>query len=615
MNFFEQQTRARRKSATLAVLFGIAVLGIVCAVYVAVRFAMQYAELHDGQEMRTADFVFWDSGVFVSVAVVVIVFIAVASAFKIASLRRGGSAVAEMLGGRLVARDTRDPAERRLLNVVDEMAIASGVPVPQVYLLEREGGINAFAAGHRPSDAAIAVTRGTLRLLDRDELQGVVGHEFSHVLNGDMRLNIQLIGIIFGILAIGIFGRILARSGGRGRRSGGAIALAGVFLILIGYIGTLVGRLIQAAVSRQREFLADSSAVQFTRNPLGIGGALKKIGGYALGSRIETPKADQARHIFFSPGRALGFFGGLLATHPPLLERIQRIDPSFDGRFPRIEARLSDEEAARWSRLDEAPAAGALGAAAATRESAQKTAAELGRDPSRILHQVGRLNDATLLASEALLSELSPAVREAGSSPERASFVMLALLLAGDERERERQWAALKPIMPPKDIALLAATYPLVGGLPRRSRLPLVDLALPALKQLPATEIDRFLGRVQMLIRVDESLTLFEFSLHWLLSWRLVRERRRPKLVAYSSLSHLRREVTTVLAALAYAEWRPREPGESGEAGAAAGPGAAQAFRAGVERIPEIRGATVPPAASHAPSPCPAGGDRMPYLA
>src|SRR5208283_107876 len=245
------------------------------------------------------------------------------------------SAVAESLNGRLLTSNTNNPDERKLLNVVEEMSIASGVPMPKVYVLDNEDGINAFAAGHTPSDAAVAVTRNCMTKLSRDELQGVIGHEFSHILNGDMRLNLRLMGTIFGILCLAIIGRVLlqtARGGGRGRGQN-PLPLLGLLLLVIGYIGVFFGRLIQAAVSRQREFLADASSVQFTRNPEGITGALKKIGGLGeTGSRLSHAHAEELSHMFFGNGVSEPFIG-LLETHPPLAERIRVFDANFDGKF------------------------------------------------------------------------------------------------------------------------------------------------------------------------------------------------------------------------------------------------------------------------------------------
>src|SRR4051812_7989234 len=252
------------------------------------------------------------------------------SFFKTLSLARGGRAVAELLDGRLGNPNSTDAQERKLLNIVEEMAIASGVPVPQVYVMDGEPGINAFAAGHSASDAAVSVTRGALTMLTRDELQGVIAHEFSHLLNGDMKLNLRLMGLIFGILCLTVIGRVLIRTSGKKN----PLPLLGLALIIIGWVGVLFGRLIQAAVSREREFLADASAVQFTRNPSGLAGALKKIGGLAEGSQLQTNRAEEASHFFFANGLKSRFFG--FATHPPLIERIKALDPSFDGKYPTV---------------------------------------------------------------------------------------------------------------------------------------------------------------------------------------------------------------------------------------------------------------------------------------
>ena len=264
----------------------------------------------------------------------VVVLIGGASGTKMLSLRRGGGAVAEMLGGRLVSEMTDDPHEQRLVNVVSEMAIASGTPVPLIYVLDGEAGINAFAAGHGVEDAAVAVTRGALEQFTRDELQGVIAHEFSHILNRDVRLNTRLTGLLFGILVLSVAGRLLLRGGAharigrsndRGGGAGAAVAI-GLALMIVGYIGVFFGRLIKQAVSRQREYLADASAVQFTRNPEGLASALKRIAGYADGSIIEAPAAEEVSHFFFADGMRSAFFGKMLSTHPPLEERIRRLD-------------------------------------------------------------------------------------------------------------------------------------------------------------------------------------------------------------------------------------------------------------------------------------------------
>ncbi len=314
-------------------LFALAVVAIVAAVNLALALIWIWA---NGEPLAGSHD--YPAGFFATNTLVTLALIGGGTLIQSWNLRDGGDAVARMAGGRPVLPASRDLAERRLLNVVEEMALAAGIACPKVYLLDKEEAINAFAAGHNPNEAVIAVTRGALKRLNRDELQGVVGHEFSHILNGDMRLNVNLIGVLFGIQMVAGFGRTLMEFGGRvwGRRgrdekgaSGQAIVVViGLVLFVVGYIGIFFGRLIKAAVSRQREFLADASAVQFTRNPDGIGGALRKIGGLARndgpGSRIAHPNAEQLSHLFLGAAQPR-LAGGWLATHPPLAERLRRI--------------------------------------------------------------------------------------------------------------------------------------------------------------------------------------------------------------------------------------------------------------------------------------------------
>ncbi|WP_208020786.1 M48 family metallopeptidase [Verrucosispora sioxanthis] len=325
MNFFERQRQVRRLSTRLVLLFVLAVVGIVVVVNVAALVAFNATTADPGQL----------AGFIAMVTVATLAAIGLAALVRTLALRGGGGKVARELGGVPVPANTTDPELRRLRNVVEEMALASGVPVPEVYVLPEETAINAFAAGWTPSDAAVAVTRGALQRLNRDELQGVIAHEFSHVVNGDMRLNIRLMGLLFGILFLTVIGRGLARAGvigggrSRGNNSGGSaapLALVGLALLVAGYVGVLAGRLIQASVSRQREYLADASAVQYTRQTRGIAGALKKIGGLSDGSELKSPKRDEVGHMLFGEAARTSWF----ATHPPLADRIRALEPSFD---------------------------------------------------------------------------------------------------------------------------------------------------------------------------------------------------------------------------------------------------------------------------------------------
>ncbi len=339
MDFFAQQARARKNTKVLVVYFVIAVLCIIASVYI-VSLLIFYGTASQEPDSSPVELVLWDPQLLLYVVLGTLGVVVAGSLYKTLALAKGGSAVAESLGGRLVPADPADPDERKLRNVVEEMAIAAGVPVPKIYVLDDEQGINAFAAGHTPGDAALGVTRGCITLLDRDELQGVIGHEFSHILNGDMRLNLRLMGVIFGIVCLAVVGRILLYSrGGRGRNP---LMLLGLALIVIGAIGVFFGRLIQAALSRQREFLADASAVQFTRNPAGLSGALQKIGGF--GSKVESAHAGEASHMFFGNGVGKPFLNAL-ATHPPLDQRIRAIDPDWDGTFESITTGLNSTSA------------------------------------------------------------------------------------------------------------------------------------------------------------------------------------------------------------------------------------------------------------------------------
>ena len=344
MNFFSRQDETRRLSRRLVVLFTIAVIAVVVAVDLVVLTVVssvqpdaQGVAVPDGYWMRS------HAGVAFVTTLSVLAIIGLSSLYKIVVLSGGGGVVAKSLGGVRVSADTSDPLQRRLLNVVEEMSIASGVPMPEVYLLEQESGINAFAAGHNTSNAAIAVTRGTLVTLNRAELQGVIAHEFSHILNGDMQLNIRLMGLLFGLLVIALIARTVLRfsprGGGSNKKGGGAAAIliAAVAVLAIGYVVLFFGRLIQAAVSRSRESLADASAVQFTRDPSGLRGALVKIGALAGGSTIGNPEVEEVAHMLFAPGVERFF-----ATHPPLLSRLKAIDPRFDkSEFAAMSQRLS----------------------------------------------------------------------------------------------------------------------------------------------------------------------------------------------------------------------------------------------------------------------------------
>lgn len=554
MDFFEHQEVARKKTGLLVFYFVLAVVLIIATVYLAFALVFLYGEADHagpgGSEFRVEQL--WDWPLFTAVSLGTLALVGGGSAYRVASLSGGGRSVAEILGGRPIDPDTRDPDERRLLNVVEEMAIASGTPVPPVYLLDHEEGINAFAAGHAPTDAVIGVTRGTVKTLSRDELQGVIAHEFSHILNGDMRLNLRLMGVLYGILLISVVGWIIFRSTAyQSRRSsdgekkgGNPLPLLGLALYVIGFVGVLFARLIKAAVSRQREYLADASAVQFTRNPDGIAGALKKIGALAEGSKIEDPEAEEASHMFF--GEALGLSAASpMASHPPLVERIRRIDPTFNGDFsavslePPSHARIAAEAAG--SRLEEARHRGPRSGA-------------FPFNPVEAITKIGTLGPQNLTYAAALLDTIPATVQDQAREPFGACALVYGLLLDESPEIRDAQLNSLSREAAPEVFRELQRLLPSLAGVAPEARLPLVELAVPALRRLSPDQFRAFVENIRHLMEADQRVSLFEYALRRMLLRHLGPQfgwGKRPT-VQHTTAGPLVGPTATLLSALAY---------------------------------------------------------------
>jgi len=543
MNFFEYQHQARRQSALLVLLFVVAVLAIIALVDLAVA-GLVMAFTHNVYEPFPS-FPGWLQAhpkVLGWTSLGTFGLIASASLYRMASLSRGGGAVASLLGGTRVEPGTRDPMRRQLINVVEETAIAAGLPVPEVYVLETEPGINAFAAGFSPSDAAIAVTRGTLESLTRDELQGVVAHEFSHILHGDTRLNMRLLGATFGIMVVALAGRMILHGLGETRRSsdGRAAVLVlgvGITLFIVGYIGVLAARLIKAAVSRHREYLADASAVQYTRNPHGLAGALKKIALSPLRAAIVSAQGEEISHMLIAERHNL--FDSLFASHPPLLARITRLEPSFrPGDLERI--RLSPMRPPAPEPVQPPPPA----------------LPELfGLAPHLVIGLVGNPGDAALNTAAALDARLAPALKEAAHSPQDAPYLVLALVLNRDDASRELQLARIAERLPDAPPGYLENLSAQVRRLDPAHYLPLLELALPALRQQPAILLRTLIGLVDDLVRVDGVTRIFDYALSRLLR-QLVTESMAPRARRAgpaSKLRQLRAEAQTLFSMLALA--------------------------------------------------------------
>ncbi|MGO9478317.1 MAG: M48 family metallopeptidase [Limisphaerales bacterium] len=557
MDFFAQQDKARRKTKLLVFYFAAAVVMIIAMIYFAVLLGFFYAGAHHHHyDASSPSFVLWDPRAFLGATLGTLAVIFIASAYKTNELSGGGSSVATLMGGRPVNPKTTDPDERKLLNVVEEMAIASGVPVPQVYVLDREQAINAFAAGHTTGDAAIGVTRGCIQMLSRDQLQGVIGHEFSHILNGDMRLNIRLIGILFGILCLATIGRILLSVRSRDSRGNAVPMLFGVLLLLIGSVGVFFGRLIQAAVSRQREFLADASSVQFTRNPGGLSGALQKIGRYSFGSRLESEHAPDMCHMFFGNGVGESFFG-LLATHPPIPDRIRAIDPAWDGTFPPLDKeQIEVVKRAAISELEHAPQTlpnifGTVlgGAVIASGEDAPPPVIR----SRTVLPNLGNPTPLHLKYAEQLRESLPDSVKAAAREPLAAAALIYALLLSDDDHQRAAQIAGIEKRFSPSVSAKAAALFPDVSAAAKHAHLPMVNLALGALRHLTADQFTQFSQTLQWLIESDGRIELFEFVLQKIVLHHLAPQftGTRPPVAQYYTIKPLVPDGVVILSALA----------------------------------------------------------------
>jgi Zn-dependent protease with chaperone function/uncharacterized tellurite resistance protein B-like protein len=434
----------------------------------------------------------------------VIALVAMGSLYKIMALSGGGARIAEMMNGQLVVDDSGDPDKQRLLNVVEEMAIAAGLPVPPVYLLE-EKGINAFAAGFSPSDAVIGVTRGAITQLSRDELQGVIAHEFSHILNGDMRLNIRLMGILHGILLLGLIGYYILRATPRSRNSkgGGGIVFLGLGLVVIGYAGTFFGNLIKAAVSRQREYLADAAAVQFTRNPEGIGGALMRIGAPQNSAILTNPHSSEISHALFCQGLSASLTS-FFATHPPLPDRIRKIIPTWDGTF---------KAGARQASPEGKGAAAGPYERVGKKNIAMMAAGDAILSKDEVVNSVGQPTKAHLSYARQLINDLPPGFQKAVHDPYGARALIYSLVLDTDEAERDTQLHYLKSAA---DSGVYEEVGKLVKGMttmPREYRLPLVDMALATLRQLSKPQYQVFKKNLSGLVAADNTIDLFEWSL------------------------------------------------------------------------------------------------------
>ena len=579
MDFFDQEARARKQTRRLIWLFGLAVLvvvaltNLVLAVVIhafkhplfpgiwwnPIIFLITLLDLCGEAVVFPMDFLklIWNPYLFCWITLVSLTSVALGSLYKIRLLSAGGSAVAELLDGRDVEAGTSNPDEQRLRHVVEEMAIASGTPVPEIYVLDNERSINAFSAGHTRDDVAIGVTRGCLKLLTRDELQGVIAHEFSHILNGDTRLNLRLMGLMHGLFWPTPVGRILVRGSTQARDPDESIfdedttpfflptAPIGILFLIVGGISSPCVRLIKSLICRKREWLADAAAVQFTRNPAGVAGALKKIGGLYKQGRLDTPNAETASHLYFANSAYDPLFN-FQSTHPPLAKRVLAIDPTFDGQFPKVKT-LPPNQYERDQAYEETVA---------------RVIATGQKSPETLVADIGRLTADHIKQAAAMRFGLPEEVKQALREPAGAAGVVCSLLLSEDEPVRARQMEILRANLNPAWLERTAALASQIQALGVKYKLALAEFAVPALREYSLDEYTAFDQTIQRLIECDGAIELFEYTLMKMVARQLRAYFEGPDLdqARYGRVQDVLPECALLLSALAHVGQEDDEP-------------------------------------------------------
>lgn len=613
MNFFEHQQKARSRTTLLVILYGVTLLFLIGAIYILFLIIGSMAGGDEFARQIQQNPIQPDLLVLVVGGVSLLVI--GGSLFRCAQLKAGGGkAVAEMLGGRLVSPNTADLGERRLYNIVEEIALAAGVPVPPIYIMDNEPSINAFAAGNSINDAVISVNRGSMELLTRDELQGVLGHEYSHIVNGDVKIGIRIMGVLFGLQLLALIGYYCMRmsyyasmtdnrSDNRGGAAGAGMImlLAGLGVMAIGYIGVFFSAIIKAAVSRERESLADATAVQYTRQTAGIAGALKKIGCPKVGSDVQNPNAAEASHMFFGNVCSLFTLGGLFATHPDLVTRIRALDPNFDGRFPdviypvNIRAEMASESSKKRDSdqhgsiripglgripgmggipgvnipgVDNTTGAGGIiggtlaGAilggmpsdqpAVQTRQAEEKQLKPINKQDT--ISHLGEINEKQTQVANELLDKIPDAVAETAREPLGAKAAFYAILLDDDETIRHAQVTAIASVETEYVLRLMAGIFGQLQGASVQSRIPLAQRIATTLRQLTPDQYKQFSTTVDNLIAADRKMTLLEYTIKAIMLRNLDIYFGLAKEIGvkYKSFNSVRQSIVGVLSFLAY---------------------------------------------------------------
>jgi Zn-dependent protease with chaperone function len=563
MNFFQAQDSARRSTSLLILLFVLAVAGLLVLSNILVFEFIYFTQCSTLTLSLNELALVFDSNLSVMICAAILGFITLGSLYKLVQLSSGGSVIAQHLGGVIIPRSSSDPLHKKILNVVEEMAIASGTPVPQVYLLN-EQGINAFAAGWKTTNAVIGITQGALERLNRDELQGVIAHEFSHIFNGDMRLNIRLIAVLHGILMIGMLGRMILRSlryvrTSRNSKGGGQALLVilsiGGALAVVGYTGTFFGNWIKSLISRQREFLADASAVQFTRSNEGIANALKKIGGAVPGSAITAAAVDEYSHAYFALGdTTFSLFS--FTTHPPLKQRILRIQPGWDGRYIFDERRPKRESDETDQREDERRRKKNIAATVAAGVGLGKSLDVSINEALNSLDNIGEVTTEQVRAAQLWHEEMPEQIISNAENPYGAQALILALLIADEAAIQNRQYQVLDGVIGQPHTDNVRKVQSMVTELAETQTLTLIDLAMPTLREMTNEQYQRFKQCVQQLVSADSKVDLQEWIIQRVVLQHLDEQygHRKKPVAKYFVLGSAKHASELMLSLLAYLE-------------------------------------------------------------
>jgi Zn-dependent protease with chaperone function len=507
MDFFSQQEESRRQSHKIIWRFILANILIATVLNFAIQAVYivgiaggtskkQYPVHSTILESTLQQLLDWRP--FVIVNIIVFLIIGTAALLKFRSLASSGGAVAQMLGGQKVTHDSPDPLEKRLVNIVDEMSIASGLPVPEVYVLQGQDGINAFASGPTPERSAVAVTRGAIERLSRDELQGVVAHEFSHIIHGDVRLNIRLAAYIYGLLIlVGVGNILLELSRGRSysnssRKAFMPLLMMGIVIVGIGTLGKVLSVLMSAAISRNREYLADATAVQLTRNAAGLAGALKKIGGYQFGSSIDSRDADGVAHFFLADAKRLSLFDRFASTHPPLMDRIKKLDPTFNGELP-------DSASIELQTVSSSEGISALQGGSISVNAAHAHSRNSIESPSVLINPTKELISSSWMPPLAVTSRLQKL-----GHPE---LMVYAMLMGRDPITKAKQVEIIAESLAGGDLEKEMGS---AAALDINQKLSLMLMAIPLIQGSSKDRLSKLQGVVKRLVEADGHTTLFE---------------------------------------------------------------------------------------------------------